>query len=279
MEKLRRHILSANKETGQKWLDQLPELIRKCSQHWQIENVVPFNNLSWNYVARGIRSGEQIVLKIGLDIGSLQREVSALKTFSPASCVAVIDFHKDLGAVLLEAADPGKDLMSHQFNDPFAAVTISCDVAKNICSQQTRVEFSFDRIADLFHNFDQSWSQIPSEMLQLARDLRTKLIFVQAETYVIHGDLHRENILSHNMGWRAIDPKGYIGTLYSEVWPFIHEPKTEIPFAAQKLGLDEKLLFKWCFMHAILSTTWCLEDGVDPKNILGLGAKIFPLLK
>lgn len=277
MKKLKNHILSTYKEAGQKWLDSLPELIKKCAQLWQLEQLTPFNNLSWNYVARGTRMGQPVVLKVGFDIPTLKREVSALKVFSPESCVAPLEFDEVLGAALLESADPGTELMSCHFESSLTPVAISCDMAMAIRACQNPTKFSFKRVVDLFQNLDKSWGQIPFEMLRLARLFKAELVSDQRETYIIHGDLHRQNILSHGTSWRVIDPKGYVGTLYNEVWPFIHEPQTEIPFSAQRLGLDEKLLFKWCFIHSILSATWCFEDGVDPKNILGLGEKILPL--
>jgi streptomycin 6-kinase len=76
----------------------------------------------------------------------------------------------------------------------------------------------------------------------------------------------------------VIDPKGYIGNLYNEVWPFIHDPEIEVAFVAKKLGLDAAKLTKWCFVHGLLAATWCLEDGIDPNRVLELVSKIFKML-
>ena len=98
MKKLNQHILSAYKEAGAKWLSHLPGLVQKLSNQWQLSNLTEYENLSWNYVAKASQSGQSVVLKISFDLSSLQREVHALNTVSPGSCVKVIDFNAALCA-------------------------------------------------------------------------------------------------------------------------------------------------------------------------------------
>jgi len=274
--KLTQHILSTYKEAGRKWLDNLPSIISKISAYWNLRDLSIYENLSWHYVAKGFQNHTPIVLKVGCNLLDLQREVSALRSFGAGSCVKVLAFSEEYGAILLDQAQPGMPL-KEQISDSSESTKIACDVALTLVKNQKKTTFPFDTVPDLLKNLDQSWS-LPQEWIFLARKLKEELLICSLSPHLIHGDLHRENILSHGESWVAIDPKGYIGTLYNEVWPFIHEPEIEIPLAAKHLNLDEGKLTKWCFVHAILAATWCLEDGVDPKKIAGLASKIFSMV-
>ena len=278
MSKLETQILSSHGADGRKWLDELPATLKKCQDRWQLEQLVEFENLSWNYVARARRSERAVVLKLSCDQRALNREIKALKTFSGGISIEVLEYDEILGAALLESAEPGKDLLG-QVSDSRAAVVVCCEVAAGIKNGQktssSAQSSDFSRIETLAVNLEKDWTAISRDLLFTARKLRAELFAHDHPEYLIHGDLHRGNILSHGTQWKVIDPKGYVGSIYSEVWPFIHQPATEIPLAAEKLGLDEKLLFKWCFMHSVLSATWCLADGVDPTKILGLAENLF----
>ena len=276
-QKLKSQLLSAFGHKGQQWIDELPTLIKKCSDQWQLDNLIAFHPLSWNFVAKGRQMDRSVVLKIGCDVPALEREINALKVFPKGSCVEVIAYDPLLGAALLETAEPGKELFNHS-KDSHEIVALCCELANRLKISQRPSTYRFDTIREQLLNLEKNWPQIPNEFLQTARKLKAELIRDMSETHIIHGDLHRQNILSHGKSWIVIDPKGYLGSLYNEVWTFIHEPQTEIPLAARNLNLNETLLLKWCFIHSILSATWCIEDRVPPKNVLGPGEKIFPLL-
>jgi streptomycin 6-kinase len=274
---LTQNIVSAHKDGGQKWIDQLPNLLQKLADRWQIQSLQEYDNLSWNYVVQGIQAGRPVALKMSYDLLSLKKEVNALTVFAPGSCVQLLDFDETNIAALIEAATPGRDLLNCPMPNALASVSICCDVALRIKNNQKPHAFSFEPIQDELKNIEKDWN-IPSRILTTARELKIQLLASQTDTYIIHGDLHRGNILSHGDSWRAIDPKGYIGTLYNEVWPFVHNPRTEIPWIAKKLGLEEKRLIRWCFLHSVLAATWCLEDGIDPKNVLDLAEMLLSLL-
>ena len=275
MVKLTQLIISTYKEAGKKWLDNLPSLLGKISDSWNLLDLSIYENLSWHYVAKGFYNHTPIVLKVGCNLLNLQKEVAALRCFSSNSCVKVLIFSEEYGAILLERAIPGTSL-KEQLSDSSESIKIACNVAFKLKENQKKTAFPFDTVQNLLKNLDQSWN-LPQEWLFLARKLKEELLICSPQPHLIHGDLHRENIISHGNSWVAIDPKGYIGSLYNEVWPFIHEPEKEIPLAAKHLNLDERRLIKWCFVHAVLSATWCLEDGVDPKSIAALASKLFSM--
>jgi streptomycin 6-kinase len=273
MEKLTQQILATYKEQGQQWLDRLPTLIIDLSERWRLSRLTPFENLSWNYVAHGLQQELPVVLKLSCDLSALQREASALQTFGSSSCPKVLALDLERGALLLEQALPGKSLMHHSFKEPQQTLKVACELTLKLKDKQQSVSFPFESVANLLEGLGKDWD-LPANWLETARALSKKLVRTMTPTHLIHGDLHRENIISHGNQWVAIDPKGYVGTLYNEVWPFIHEPEREIPLAAQLLGLETHKLRDWCFVHAILAATWCLEDGIEPSKVFSLAKRI-----
>lgn len=270
-------IRSAYGESGKRWITQLPELVKNCSDLWGLEDLTPFGDLTWNFIVKCKRNNLEAILKISCDKNSLLREVNALRVLTQGSCVEVYEFDHTLGAALLEAATPGEPLMN-QKKSSGEIISICCEMANKIRANQRFFPYSFPSTKDHFIQLDKDWIGISEELIKLARKVKVDLISKNFENYMIHGDLNRGNILAHQSEWRVIDPKGYLGTIYDEIWAFIHEPEIEIPHVARQLNLNENLLLKYCFVRSMISTTFCLEDQVNPKNILGLAEKIFCLL-
>lgn len=50
-------------------------------------------------------------------------------------------------------------------------------------------------------------SKLPGELLHTAVNLKNKLLNHPKKQYVLHGDLHMDNVISDTYGWVAIDPK------------------------------------------------------------------------
>ena len=273
MNRFEQQIISALGKSGEQWLQRLPNLVQRLAQKWNLDNLTVFENLSWNYVAHGIQNQKKVVLKVSYDSQSLNREVQALSCFSNKAAVGVIKFDPLLNSVLLEEAYPGKDLMNHPDSE---AIPICCEMVTRIRDHQTHADFAFDAINDVSSVLEKDWF-LPKEMLSLARNLKNELSSREGN-YVIHGDLHRGNILSNGTDWKVIDPKGFIGTIYDEVWPFIHNPELEIPIVATKLGLNSELLLKYCFVRSMVSAAWGCEDGIETAHILKLAQNLYSLL-
>ena len=93
------------------------------------------------------------------------------------------------------------------------------------------------------------------------------------------GNLRHESALQKQIGWLAIDPKGVVGEPAYEVAAFIRNPIPElldnesaceiimnrIETFAKILQLDAERIQNWCFVQAVLSWAWTLEDNIDSK--------------
>ena len=113
-------------------------------------------------------------------------------------------------------------------------------------------------------------TKVPKGALQKAKKLSDKLLSTQGKLYLLHGDLHHENILQQGNSWVAIDPKGVVGELEYEVGAFIRNPVPEllqqrnarhilqnrIDYFSKSFGFERQRLIEWSFVQSVLAGCW-----------------------
>lgn len=68
MNELKHNITRIHGPQGEQWLDGLPALIQTLSTKWQLHNITPAPNMTYNYVAMAQSAqDEPVVLKLNLD--------------------------------------------------------------------------------------------------------------------------------------------------------------------------------------------------------------------
>ena len=96
---------------------------------------------------------------------------------------------------------------------------------------------------------------------------------------LLHGDLHHDNVLRHEDGWLAIDPKGFIGDPVFDVCAFIHNPMPDlqqidqpaniisarIQWCSDILHLDKQRILDWLYVKSVLCWAWSLDGNLDPS--------------
>lgn len=258
-------IINAWAKKGKKWLAQLPEEVKKWENCWGLSQLQPFPNLTHHYVLRGFRDKVPIVLKLGPDPLSLEHEARSLKAFTDYGAVAVIDDRP--GALLLERCVPGISLSQHPSS--LNGLNIACDVAKRLHQAPLPSKGDFSHISDWLNILD-SPSKLPQPHQSTARKLKKHLLEKTAPSVLLHGDLHRGNILSQGNEWRVIDPKGLIGPPVHEIWAFIEDADTELKSAAYAFQLSFDEVAQWYYIHLVLAARWGLEHGLDAARFLTL---------
>jgi streptomycin 6-kinase len=268
------NIINIYGEKGQAWLDALPELVSAISSKLDLRDLKEVTNLTYNYVLSGFQGNNPIILKAGLDNAGLKREAFALKCFAGYGVVKVLA--EDDGMLLLERAVPGISLKSYFPNMEQESVEIACKVMKKLHKASIPGAHHFPRVKDWLTALDKDWP-IPVGYLQKARKLRDELLQTSKPYVLLHGDLHHDNILQNGENWLVIDPKGVIGDPAYEVAAFIRNPIPELlnhidaPHIihnrvnrfADLLELPSQRILDWCFVQAVLSWVWALEDGCD----------------
>ena len=278
------NIINIYGEKGRRWLDHLPNLVTQLANTYGLSNLKPVDNLSYNYVLTGFQDSKAVILKLGLDIDGFKREASALMAFSGFGVVEVLS--ESNGLLLLECAVPGVSLKSYFHENDDEAINITANVIKELHKAPIPSTHAFPHIKDWLEALDGDL-KIPVQTLQKAREIRDQLLKTAEPDVLLHGDLHHDNILQNSNDWVVIDPKGVIGELAYEVAAFIRNPIPEllthadapniihnrITRFARLLELPSQRILDWCFVQAVLSWAWSLEDNLDPgycKRFIGI---------
>lgn len=233
-----------------------------------------------NYVAKAFSKHYQskVVLKISTHPDELAQEQQALIYYNGNGCVKLLAYDLEKAGLLLECIEPGTQLKNLFFSDQTQANTIAADVIKKLhrhpISQTAASGFkTINQWLALLQNFKSD--TIPHRLLDKANKLAQKLLNTQANLYLLHGDLHQENILQKDDSWIAVDPKGVVGELAYEIGTLIRNPAPEL--LAQKnpqeiithsinqlskiFAVDRQRLIDWSFVQAVLATCWAVQDN------------------
>ena len=264
------------------------ETLSSLCNTWQLTNLTLLGQDSprSNYVARAYSKIYQknVVLKILL---TNTHELEILKLYHGNGYVQLLDYNPEKNAFLLELVTPGISLKTffperdEEATSIVARMIKKSQAAEFLSPTQSRKSFkSFESIIqslDLLDTFKSK--KIPQQLLHKAQILSKKLVKNMPKLYLLHGDLHTENILlrqeQNSQEWIAIDPKGVIGPLEYEVGRFIMNPILElfkqenlhiiiqkrVEGLSKLLDLEKQNIIDWTFVQAILSACWCEEDG------------------
>lgn len=290
MKKLTKNAINILGEKGSAWIEDLPTTIKVLSDQWALKNITPVENMSYNYVAKAIRSDDQpIVFKIGFDKKAIVDEKQALTYFDGNAAIRLLDYDERYSALLLDQAIPGVTLKSLYPTQEEFVIDCYVDTVKRLLSKSIKSTYSFRYIKDWLEALDKAQPNlIPNDLLQRAIGLKNTLLSTMTKEFVLHGDLHHDNILQNNDMWIVIDPKGIVGEPEFEIAAFdfisIDEIKTDnevrklfdrrLNLIAEKTNLSAERIKDWVFVRLMLSAVWFVEDNGDPGWAIALAEKL-----
>ena len=266
-------------ERGEKWLDDLPNIIASLELEWAVEAGTHFRNLSYNYVANAsLADGKTAVLKIGLPISDIEiyGEAAYLKTLDGAGTAKLLAFDRARQAVLLERLAPGANLKLICKKNQAEAVKITIRVLKRILRPVPDKPDDFIRLDDWFENLERAkGTAFPQDYASRALSFYAEQSADTKNIFLLHGDLHHSNILSaRREPFLAIDPKGIIGHVGYDIGVFLNNHhdwldsdtrlETTLDQAvadfAVAFALDKTVIRKWAFCQMVLSWWWMFDE-------------------
>jgi streptomycin 6-kinase len=275
-------ILALHGAGGQAWLDGLPSFLQACERRWSVRLEPPFSNLTYNYVAAGVRSdGQEIILKAGVPNKELTTEIEALRFLDGQGAVALLEADASRGILLLERLLPGTPLS--QVTDDEQATAIAAEVMGQLW-RPAPASTQFPTVADwgrglqrLRQRFDGGSGPFPDDLVTTAERLYAELLQSSGQAVLLHGDLHHDNILAaERHPWLVIDPKGVIGEREYEIGAFVRNPfprflslpdvggllQRRLDQFSATLGFDRQRLHAWSVAQSVLSAWWDYEDNL-----------------
>lgn len=264
------NITNIYQDKGTTWLKELPIIVEKLAQEWQLTNLIPVANLSYNYVLSGKQLSKPIILKISINESEIAREVISLKAFQDHGGAPILDYTKE--AILLDKLTPGLSLKNYKTNNQQEAIDIACKIADKL-NKAPLPAGSLFTIEQQLAILDKHWP-IEADYLKKARIFRNEILNKYKDLKLLHGDLHRDNILQHGANWLAIDPKAVVGDPIHEVWAFVEDIDMDLTYIAKYFHYNLEDLVKCYFIHVLLAACWAIEDNSNPKIFLELAKKI-----
>lgn len=263
----------------------LVQSLAYLTEKWELRDVRPLEPSAFtkNYVAVVFskKHGVDVVLKICPE--GIEHERSALVYFRGRGCVALIDYDIEAKALLLEYIQSGITLKTLFPDQDEMSVTIAAHVIKSYATPYTSSAelYKFPTIADWLVALQTCASpHIPKQQLRRAWDIAQRLLATQGMPYLLHGDLHHENILQRGDEWVAIDPKGVIGELAYDIGAFVRNPipdllnyynarnivMSRMADFGDLLSVEVERLVQWSFVQAVLSACWSGHDKASTSN-------------
>jgi streptomycin 6-kinase len=290
MKTLTNNITNIFGEKGKLWIASLPNVVEVLAVHWQLRDVIPVDNMTFNYVAKAISITHQpVILKISCDAESIADERQALVYFDGEGSIKLIDCNEKYNALLLQQAVTGETLKSLYSSQAEYVMDSYIGVMKKLHDKNLPNKHRYRHITDWLKALDKlTPEQVPAHIIDRAIELRDRLLVSMGLLIFLHGDLHHDNILKSGDQWLAIDPKGVVGEAEFEIAAFdfmyVNElanksdAKTtfvaRVNLLAQQANLNTQRIKDWVFVRLVLMAAWQVEDNGDPRRPIKL-AEIF----
>lgn len=243
------------------------------------------------------RGAEPAMLKILSAVSDETDAARALRHFAGRGAVRVLE---DGGRiVLLERAVPGTpltDLVAAGRDEEATEVLAETIRALHLGDPPA----GFQTAEDWADGFERQRARGPHPrlrpaLLDRAETFWRELAASQGPRFLLHGDLHHDNLLRDRRGWLVIDPKGIVAESALETAMALRNPIRLWPFPAGEavmrrrvailcecLALDRARVLGWAFALMVLSACWQIEDDdadTDVVKSLALAEVVDALLR
>lgn len=292
MQELERNNVNLFGQAGKIWISNLPKIIDTLAIKWELSSIEPVTNMTWNYVAKAnSKLHGAVCIKSSIDKKLIADEIKALKHFSGPNVVKILDYDKESNALLLQQAIPGKSLKNIYPNNEKLVIANYADVIKGLNFATNQNHNAFKHVRDWLKVFDRiDKNQLEEGLVDKAIKISNNLLARGDKEFVLHGDLHLDNIILDGANWITIDPKGIVGPIEFEIacFDFIDNDEIsqelDIPqlflersrLLSHALKLNHSMLVDWVFVRLVLGTCWMIEDNNKDGMFLSRLKAIFP---
>lgn len=267
---------------GGQWCDQLPELVARLMERWQLTGTPQPARAGYGGIAVFVTRADRTpaVLKVTFSVQTRDLENDVLAAWSGRSAAQLLERDDSHHARLLERlAGPPLSALT----DPVAAMTIGGELAADLA---VRAPEGLPRLAD---HAAQIAAAIRGTRPDRLRSLTIRDRDTAAATYLdlgadqpdtlLHGDLQGSNILrSARGGWAVIDPLGMVGEVALEALTMLRDRWTDLSAAqagpsmldrqlaafAEAAGTPRSRVIAWTHARAVRAVL----EGINDDNAM-----------
>ena len=261
--------------------DNAAELAEELARRWSLRLGRRFEGGVVGLVLEAARAdGTPVVLKVSAVDRETVHEGAALRHYDGAGAVRLLEADTELGALLLERAEPGWPLISlpEEESNPIAAALL-----RRLWKPPPAAhpfDLAADRAAEWAETVPREWERLgrPCErrLVDRAAALFRELGPTQDEAVVLHTDFHGLNILAgRREPWLAIDPKPLVGEPAYDAAGLVRDRRgalaadpdlarrlrRRLDFLTAELDLDRERLRGWSLALLVELGLWSLSVG------------------
>jgi streptomycin 6-kinase len=277
----RQRLLDRFGDEVEAWFDEIPAVLAILSDRWLLREGVQIPRGSVSIVFRcRVGGGPDGVLKLSPDRPRLAWEAAALNAWMTVHAPRVIRFDEDLGALLIEAIEPGTPLdMSPGYPSMETVGKLVNALHEgsrdpSFPTVERRVAYLFESSQRLYERHPQLQRVISPELYAEGRSLAERLAKVESRDALLHGDLTPSNILVGDevRGLVAIDSAACIGDAAFDAVDLVlwrAESLQTIEQRAERLAslmeIDASAILSWCIAFAGMNALE-LAGSEDPPS-------------
>jgi streptomycin 6-kinase len=268
---------------GQRWLDDLPQLIEEMTARWSCNVTKVFDGGSEAFTALVERADStQAVMKLLVPRSNdfALNEIRVLHHANGQGCAELFAHDEDRGALLMEALGPSLfDLgMTRDARD-----VIFCNVAKKMWrpAQGLGLETGAAKAARLSADIARQWEETnrPCSEAAIAYALvcaqRRQIAHRDERSVLVHGDIHEWNVLQAGVdSYKLIDPDGLLAEPEYDLGVIIREdpeamfesePFDRANWFARETGGDANAIWEWGVVERV--STGLVLTTIDMQPI------------
>lgn len=258
------------------WLKALPETLARLESCWHLRVIGLVPQLSYNVVVYAERSdGSPCIIKLSPTNDEIICEAEALSYYAGDGICKLLERDDSVSALLLERITPGASLQELWTPEEDETHT---HVAAELMQRLWRPVPESNPFRTLTSWTRALWGvyeDIPKTLQERAQALLLELN-PDSDPVLLHADLHHGNILTAtSKPFLAIDPKGIVGAKGYDVGTYLLNPMQatakelialvpeRLKIFSELLGLSQRELAAWGFVHAVLSACWDADHHGD----------------
>ena len=276
------HVTAICGEKGEAWFERLQTLIKMLEDRWSVKLDDPFPGIEFNFVAPAVcPDSTPVVIKIAPPYAENEifSEAQLLRTWAGNGAVELLAEERELNAIMIERAVPGKSLTECFEGKETEAVAPAIDVLRNILKPPPTDKTDVILLDDWFDGLRRyPSSAFPRTYAEKALEIYDSLSVQSNSTFYLHGDFHPGNIVNAvRSPFLAIDPKGMVGHIGYEIAVFLNnfhwwqEGKPDVRNRLDKavmqfseaFDLSAAELRQWAFAQMVLGAWWTFDEMPD----------------
>lgn len=273
-------VVSTFGEDGINWLNNIDQLIDKYIKKFNLENIKIRKQLSINILLEACsKQFGDVIIKISSPGIISLNEIKYINQLNLKKIVKCYYYNLDDRIMILEKINPGYSLSKLKNIDD--RIMIFKDILTDICNNTADFIDEFPKFETKLYErvqYNNKYDKIISNLLEIAKDMYEQIKKCNYPKFVLHNDLHHENILKSKEDWKIIDPHGVVGEKVFETSQFIKEElklqkndlsklDSIIDKMSKSINEEKELLYMALFIQNTTKLLYYLRANYDEKTI------------